>query len=861
MKFEHLEDRRLLAFGGELYATLDGGDIVFHASEHIPAESIDKISFDDDLNDFVYVRADAATDLPLSSYDGHEPLIVMIDVEQSSGIDASTRTNVAWSASVLNLEITATIDGEDFNVRVVDTDTPFYDALVGFDSAVPVEDVSGDGVDDIWVADDGDGGAVVGLNGFRQAGDLGGYSPVGDTGFDFNGDGVVDGLIQVDDDGRELFGVRFGSECSVPIDRYGGTLRNVGGDATGDGRSDVLQGRNLVSWAGGQLVSEFLDPPVRLDEIEALYPYEDIDGDGIVDFIFHEQHTLGSRYIYSHAVDATAPLYGVADAVRVGNITSYSFQDDTGSRGNPHHVFDFNGDGLADSFCDDIPGVNLGSAPIVPPVIQGDHEFRISETGEIVLSSSVSLPIAQGESALRVYTTTGDPRFTYNFEPSDIAPSYVRTYETAAYLGATAGNEFMQEIDQQVRTGIFVSGSPEELVVVVDTGATLVKYELAEPTQSAEPFTGELVATIDRFNYVVFQASETVEPDRVSSFVYTAAAGALSVNEGFNTPLPFISAQSTVADDVIRTVIDVANSSGLDAFSRSNVQFDGLLGDLTITATIGGETFDVPVVDTQFPFYDVFVGFDFAVPIEDVNGDGAHEVWVADTGSGPAAVGTDEFEQSSDLDMFIVLGDDVQFDYNGDGFEDSIVQIENDGRELYGVKFGDTPVDPVEIGELSGTLRRDGSIVISGAADVLGVSVEASTGVLQLAADISPFGQALPTETSISLGNLAAPIELDGELTLPVTYTGDGSDLVVEWGDVNANIHLIQIEIETCGTVSGVEGDINGDGEVSFLVFLEMARNFGKAADAVYAEGDLNCDGAIGFPDFLILARTWGATE
>ena len=51
-------------------------------------------------------------------------------------------------------------------------------------------------------------------------------------------------------------------------------------------------------------------------------------------------------------------------------------------------------------------------------------------------------------------------------------------------------------------------------------------------------------------------------------------------------------------------------------------------------------------------------------------------------------------------------------------------------------------------------------------------------------------------------------------------------------------------------------GDADGDGEVSFLDFLQLANAFGSDGD--WVAGDFTGDGTIGFEDFLELANNFG---
>lgn len=67
--------------------------------------------------------------------------------------------------------------------------------------------------------------------------------------------------------------------------------------------------------------------------------------------------------------------------------------------------------------------------------------------------------------------------------------------------------------------------------------------------------------------------------------------------------------------------------------------------------------------------------------------------------------------------------------------------------------------------------------------------------------------------------------------------------------------NLIVVEQPACDSDS--QGDINGDGSVSFADFLILSANFGAAASS-HTEGDLDCDGTVAFADFLILSANFG---
>ena len=55
-----------------------------------------------------------------------------------------------------------------------------------------------------------------------------------------------------------------------------------------------------------------------------------------------------------------------------------------------------------------------------------------------------------------------------------------------------------------------------------------------------------------------------------------------------------------------------------------------------------------------------------------------------------------------------------------------------------------------------------------------------------------------------------------------------------------------------------LDGDVNSDGEVGFLDFLAISRNFGQEVDNI-GQGDANDDGVVDFQDFLIMSRNYGS--
>ena len=58
-------------------------------------------------------------------------------------------------------------------------------------------------------------------------------------------------------------------------------------------------------------------------------------------------------------------------------------------------------------------------------------------------------------------------------------------------------------------------------------------------------------------------------------------------------------------------------------------------------------------------------------------------------------------------------------------------------------------------------------------------------------------------------------------------------------------------------SLNSLPGDLNGDGQVAFTDFLDLANNFG-ATEANYTQGDIDLDGTVAFLDFLAFANNFG---
>ena len=79
-----------------------------------------------------------------------------------------------------------------------------------------------------------------------------------------------------------------------------------------------------------------------------------------------------------------------------------------------------------------------------------------------------------------------------------------------------------------------------------------------------------------------------------------------------------------------------------------------------------------------------------------------------------------------------------------------------------------------------------------------------------------------------------------------------------QFSDTRLTGALVAIEPMQCMPVNALLGDLDGNGTVEFLDFLELADNFGQ--EGTYEEGDINCNGTVEFLDFLELAENFGKT-
>lgn len=118
-------------------------------------------------------------------------------------------------------------------------------------------------------------------------------------------------------------------------------------------------------------------------------------------------------------------------------------------------------------------------------------------------------------------------------------------------------------------------------------------------------------------------------------------------------------------------------------------------------------------------------------------------------------------------------------------------------------------------------------------------------------------------ETRSGIGPIAGEFYLPSgsELTLQLTGmvkhsapTGTVSLSVESNSAVSLNPLTTTVELEVS---PALPGDLDGDGHVSFLDFLTLARSFGRT-EVTFEDGDIDGDGNVGFLDFVILADNFG---
>ena len=97
-----------------------------------------------------------------------------------------------------------------------------------------------------------------------------------------------------------------------------------------------------------------------------------------------------------------------------------------------------------------------------------------------------------------------------------------------------------------------------------------------------------------------------------------------------------------------------------------------------------------------------------------------------------------------------------------------------------------------------------------------------------------------------------------GDIATLFTDFGKGENTIGDPFSWNLITLAEALEVEVaCNPDS--RGDLDGNGEVTFLDFLTLAENFGETATD-HTTGDIDCSGEVGFFDFLIMAENFGAS-
>ena len=95
-----------------------------------------------------------------------------------------------------------------------------------------------------------------------------------------------------------------------------------------------------------------------------------------------------------------------------------------------------------------------------------------------------------------------------------------------------------------------------------------------------------------------------------------------------------------------------------------------------------------------------------------------------------------------------------------------------------------------------------------------------------------------------------------GDVATLYTDFGKGENTIGDPSSWNL-IELAEALEVACNPDS--RGDLDGNGDVTFLDFLILAENFGETATD-HTTGDIDCSGDVGFLDFLIMAENFGTS-
>ena len=125
-------------------------------------------------------------------------------------------------------------------------------------------------------------------------------------------------------------------------------------------------------------------------------------------------------------------------------------------------------------------------------------------------------------------------------------------------------------------------------------------------------------------------------------------------------------------------------------------------------------------------------------------------------------------------------------------------------------------------------------------------------------------------KATLDVSGASVRIQASGDITDGTEFQILGADEVVGldtfnlllddaslWDTSKLSQGIITFGASACNPDS--RGDLDGNGEVTFLDFLVLAENFGAAATD-HTTGDIDCSGEVGFLDFLILAENFGSS-
>lgn len=263
--------------------------------------------------------------------------------------------------------------------------------------------------------------------------------------------------------------------------------------------------------------------------------------------------------------------------------------------------------------------------------------------------------------------------------------------------------------------------------------------------------------------------------------------------------------------------------------------FDGTIVDIEVPHSLMSADFDG---DGDLDLLAIPPGIgDFVGWYENLDGNGTfgRENRIGRSGIGPKAEIAD-FDADGDLDFLLASGDFCCVK--------NVTQwYENDGS---GAFQASAQLDTQDVVFALLTTDMDGD----GALDVVTISANSTEPAeLHWSRQIAP-GEFAPLERLQKLSSkwsddhqiLAHDVDRDGDFDLVVA---SGADFL--W-------------FESHASDPPLDGDINGDGVVTFDDFLILASNFGKT-EGTAAQGDLNGDRHIAFDDFLILAANVGQTN